>query len=82
MSCVRDDLSQWRAYGGGEGGVSIVFDPARLLTPKYGYLVPVRYQPNDHKLLANDLAKRTMQFFKNGLVRRAHADRQRWADAS
>jgi len=32
MSNVRDDLSQWRAYGGGEGGVSIGFDPSKIAT--------------------------------------------------
>ena len=83
MSSVRDDLSQWRAYGGGESGVSIGFDPLKIMTDemrKRGYLVPVRYQPEDHKALANDIAIATLKFFREGLDRRPGVDRKVWAD--
>lgn len=36
MACFseeRDDLAQWRAYGGGEGGVALCFDPSILRNP-------------------------------------------------
>jgi hypothetical protein len=83
MSSVRDDLSQWRAYGGGEGGVSIGFDPLKIMTDEMrerAYLVPVRYQPEDHKAIANDIAIATLKFFREGLERRQGADRKVWAD--
>jgi hypothetical protein len=83
MSNVRDDLSQWRAYGGGEGGVSIGFDPLKIMTDemrKRGYLAPVRYRPEDHKAIVNDIAIATLKFFREGLERRPTADRTMWAE--
>jgi hypothetical protein len=85
MSLMKDDLSQWRAYGGGEGGVCIGFDPMRMMTTpdilKQGYLVPVLYLPNDHKVLVTSIAGATMRFFKEGLEQRLGGDRTQWAES-
>lgn len=84
MSLVRDDLSQWRGYSGGEGGVCIGFDPAKMMDPnslKKGFILPVLYRPDQQKLLIEDIAKWTMNFFKSGLVRRPGADRKQWAES-
>jgi hypothetical protein len=85
MSLMRDDLSQWRAYGGGEGGVCIGFDPMQIVkTPgllKSGFLVPVFYQPKDHKFLVTGIANATIKFFKDGLATRPGSNRAKWADS-
>lgn len=85
MSAVPDDLSQWRAYGGGEGGVCIGLDPRLMMTPEAkkigGYLVPVLYKPNEQKMLVKAVANATMGFFKDGLERRPNADRNKWTDS-
>jgi Protein of unknown function (DUF2971) len=85
MSSVRDDLSQWRAYGGGEGGVSIGFDPLKIMqdgmAKRGGYLIPVRYGEQDHKAIVKDIAVATLKFFRVGLERRPGADRKKWADS-
>jgi hypothetical protein len=70
MSSVPDDLSQWRAYGGGEGGVAIGFNPPKIVQGDMstrGYLVPVRYSEQDHKAMASDVAIGTLKFFREGL---------------
>jgi len=84
MSSVRDDLSQWRAYGGGEGGVSIGFDPSKIIQTamgQRGYVAPVRYTEQDHKAIVKDVANTTLKFFREGLQRRPGADRQKWTDS-
>ena len=57
MSSVRDDLSQWRAYG----VLSIGFDPMQMVMhdsmKQRGYVVPVRYGEADHKAIVKDVAK-------------------------
>jgi len=83
MSLVRDDLSQWRAYGGGEGGVSIGFNPGSFLIPEItarAYLFPVKYVPTEHNKIVQDVAKWTMVFFKDGLTQRPGANLKKWAD--
>lgn len=81
MSLVKDDLSQWRGYSGGEGGVCIGFDPERMVTPKRGFILPVLYQRDQQKLFIDDIAKWTMIFFGNGLKGRPGADLKKWADS-
>jgi hypothetical protein len=46
FSALRDDLSQWRAYGGGSGGIALGFECQRLVQQvniSAGVLVPVHY---------------------------------------
>jgi hypothetical protein len=84
MSLLRDDLSQWRAYAGGEGGVCIGFDAAKMLHAKIQlppYLLPVRYEPGDHKTIVDDVAHWTVRFFKEGLALGPGADYTQWADS-
>jgi Protein of unknown function (DUF2971) len=83
MSSVADDLSQWRAYGGGEGGVAIGFNPLKLVQGEIstrGYLVPVRYSEQDHKAIVSDVAIGTLKFFREGLEHRKDSDRKVWAE--
>ena len=70
----RDDLSQWRAYSGGEGGYAIQFDPPKLrqagilptpdgkMEPQI-LLVRVEYNPMNHASMFDDILKWTEQFF-------------------
>ena len=64
MSEAKDDLSQWRAYGGGENGVAIELCTPVLQpdTQHSGYLRPVWYVENAQKGLAADIAKWTVDF--------------------
>jgi hypothetical protein len=53
----KDDLSQWRAYGRGEGGYAIGFDNARLqlgIAPEGSHLAVVCYDKNIHMQIARD----------------------------
>lgn len=70
----RDDLSQWRAYSGGEGGYAIQFDPIKLREAGYLptadgktqpqiFLVRVEYDPKNHACMFDDILKWTEQFF-------------------
>jgi len=82
MSEAKDDLSQWRAYGGGENGVAIELCTPVLQpnTQHSGYLRPVWYVENAQKGLAADIAKWTVDFFRLGFSGE-RTDRKRWADA-
>ncbi|MDQ6706607.1 MAG: DUF2971 domain-containing protein [Acidobacteriota bacterium] len=65
FSTARDDLSQWRAYCGGENGYAIGFDVSGLLNKKI--VTPVSYDVDEHRNTASQLAVATMQFFREGL---------------
>jgi hypothetical protein len=74
FSQLRDDLSQWRAYSGGENGFAIGFTAGgffRLGGPHN--LVKVNYDGDLHRKLAAKIARATLQFFKEGLAKRAGA---------
>ena len=68
-------LSQWRGYGGGEGGFSIGFDRVALQralkvndsnrsAEPYTSLRPVCYKPVAHKSAVKYAAKKTYELFK------------------
>jgi hypothetical protein len=66
LSAHKDDLSQWRAYSGGEGGYAIQFDAKKLRenAQKQGiYLVRVEYQSNNHGILLDDLLRYAENLF-------------------
>ncbi len=74
LSERRDDLSQWRAYSGGEGGYAIQFDSIKLReagflptsdgkTRPQIFLVRVEYDPVNHATMFDDILKWTEQFF-------------------
>lgn len=84
LSEVRDDLSQWRGYGGGEGGYSIGFDCRHLAHAASGasaMLAPVCYDESIHQEIAGRVASATVEFYLRGLVLRSANSEQDWADA-
>jgi hypothetical protein len=54
-----DDLSQWRAYGLGEGGYSIGFSYSEMIArggPDQAYVAPVCYEVARHEVTARSVA--------------------------
>jgi hypothetical protein len=81
MSAARDDLSQWRAYGGGEGGFSIGLDAravAEWCHSDGGVLMPVFYDRESQERVITALAQGTVGFFINGRKARPSVDREEW----
>jgi len=77
-----DDLSQWRAYSGGEGGYAIEFDArgVRDLAPAHNsYLLRVEYDPRNHDTLIGDMIKWTKHFFADGLAKKRAPSREEWS---
>ena len=66
----KDDLSQWRAYGGdgGENGYAIGFSPRGLVSP-FGELLGVNYDAAKHREAAMRVAVATVDAFRKGLDR-------------
>jgi hypothetical protein len=61
-----DDLSQWRAYGDGEGGYSIGFDARKLVElghPNQVYLWPIDYDENRQNILLDDVLKWLIELY-------------------
>ena len=80
FSREKDDLSQWRAYGGGENGFAIAFR-AKLLFHPENLLVRVNYSKEQHLAVCTNLAKATLDFFREGLAARTEQkDRDSWPD--
>ena len=78
------DLSQWRAYGGGEGGAAIGLLPHHLIKTDASNspcVWPLSNCAEDQRKLAEKIASKTLQFLCEGLKRRPDADRQRWTHA-
>ena len=72
FSALGDDLSQWRAYSGGENGYSIGFDGAQLRSKFYeahSHLMPVAYREAHQQNLADALAEATLRFFREGFAK-------------
>jgi hypothetical protein len=81
---VDDDLSQWRAYSDGEGGVSVALDAAALLQPNVANtprLAPVCYREETQRWLAAAIGGQTFAFFREGLEKRRRygVTREQWA---
>jgi Protein of unknown function (DUF2971) len=66
FSKEKDDLSQWRAYGGGENGFAIAF-LAGAFFGRGSLVVRVNYDKELHLSVAAKLAEATLQFFQEGL---------------
>lgn len=77
FSTERDDLSQWRAYGGGENGYAIGFMAGFLFRPD-SLLTRVNYDRELHLLMAKRSAEATLTFFREGLVARKGEERLVW----
>jgi hypothetical protein len=78
-----DQLSQWRAYGQGEGGIAIGFDAASLafaVQHSKAYLAPVMYDESKQNATAEDLLRAFVsEFFavlgaRHGDARSANMD--------
>ena len=83
FSSVHDDLSQWRAYGGGEGGVALGLDPSalsqgNLCFPRSVFLAPVCYDADVHDMFAHKVVDETLKHFNRGLERRPGLDKDKW----
>ncbi len=79
FSEAKDDLSQWRAYGGGENGYALAFKAKHLFGVKECLLAKVIYY-NDalHKTLADDVGKQSLAFFAEGISKYADQDVGAW----
>jgi hypothetical protein len=78
FSLLEDDLSQWRAYGGGENGYAIGFRAGDLRSTPI-LLIRVNYDPDLHRQLAEEAAEATLRFFIEGLVKYGQNDRGEWS---
>ncbi len=67
----KDDLSQWRAYGGGENGYAIGFRAADLFGVPNSMLVRVNYDTDLHRALAMKAAVEMVRFCKEGIQKYA-----------
>lgn len=70
----EDDLSQWRAYGGGENGYAIGFRAADLLGVPNSMLVRVSYDLDLQRKLAMKVAMEMVRFFKEGVRKNTPSD--------
>ena len=70
----EDDLSQWRAYGGGENGYAIGFRAADLSKIPNSMLVRVNYDTDLQRKLAMKVAMEMVRFFKEGVQKYAPSD--------
>jgi len=73
FSAKENDLSQWRAYGRGEGGIAIGFDPKKLndsSKSKGMWLINVEYDLERKKELANNLLTITADVLDRYLTKR------------
>jgi hypothetical protein len=76
----ENDLSQWRAYGGGENGYAIGFKAGDLWGCEYSMLVRICYDENLHRSLAQKAAEATVRFFREGLTKYAPVNEAKWGE--
>jgi hypothetical protein len=84
FSASRDDLAQWRAYGGGEGGYALGFNFPLLVQAcnrSSAILVPVCYDPNTHAKIAMGIAELMAEQFVVGLKARPSCDLGAWTQS-
>ena len=77
-----DDLSQWRGYGGGEGGYSIEFDSVHLRGMSHqeqALLGKIEYDEVKQNAFIDDLLKRTISLFLDGIEKQRAPTREEWA---
>lgn len=87
----KDDLSQWRAYSGGEGGYAIEFDPMKLIiagllptqdgkTGAHSLLVRVEYNSTNQASILDEIVKLTEELFRNLSGAKKAPTIDAWAD--
>src|ERR1700730_3543868 len=76
-----DDLSQWRAYGGGEGGYAIEFDHLHLRhnQPPTTILGKVEYREKQQSMFLDDLLNNCIAFFFDGVNKKRAPSIEEWA---
>jgi hypothetical protein len=76
-----DDLSQWRAYGGGEGGYAIEFDSLHLRhhQPSTTILGKVEYREKQQSGFLDDLLESCISFFFDGVRKKRAPSIEEWA---
>jgi hypothetical protein len=79
FSKEKDDLSQWRAYSGGENGYAIAF-LAGAFFGRGSRVVRVNYERDQHLSIAAQMAEATLQFFREGFETRSGDEHAAWAD--
>ena len=79
FSDEKDDLSQWRAYAGGENGYAIGFKARDLVGWKNCMLARINYDDKLHRELAQKVAAATVQFFLEGVREYAPPDTAKWS---
>jgi hypothetical protein len=63
----EDDLSQWRAYCGGENGYAVGFRARGLFGNPNSLVVRVNYDTEQHLAVAEQVAAATVKFFRDGI---------------
>ena len=73
FSEARDDLGQWRGYGGGECGYAIGFSSNGILSaisPRVNtLLMPMIYADSVHNFVASDVIRMGEVYYRQGLCR-------------
>ena len=83
FSARGDDLSQWRAYSGGENGYAIGFDGPQLrnmFSTLETHLHPVSYNLAFNQNLAKEIARATVRFYMDGIAKKRERTREQWLD--
>ena len=81
LSSSENDLSQWRAYSGGEGGYSIGLNTKKLVTycaADKCLLAPVIYDQSEHEIVIKKIYVATMEFFHRGIQSRPIEEHDEW----
>jgi hypothetical protein len=82
FSMLGDDLAQWRAYSGGEGGYAIRIDPHKLAKsgqPNDILLHQVEYDPEKQTALLDDILTRAQRHYIECEGRNRAPNPEEWA---
>jgi hypothetical protein len=80
-----DDLSQWRGYGGGEGGYAIQFNSQYLrdmrnIPEQFTILGKVDYCEKRHDAFLTDVLDAVAKFFIDGMEKKRAPTMEEWTD--
>jgi hypothetical protein len=81
VSCFSkngDDLSQWRAYSGGENGYAIGFRASKLAGQ--GTVARISYDRAQQNIAAEEIAKATVRFFCDGIEKQRAPSPKDWVN--
>lgn len=81
FSEARDQLSQWRGYGGGESGFCLQFDGPGIARLSAGLLLPCIYELEAQYRLVREVVERLLNIFADHAPSHAPGDRGAFADA-